>query len=88
MYMFSYMCTVVGSLVVRMLKDPLYQNIEPDLSELKGRQIDDEYGDEYGDLNDIIAGLLEPYNAGDPGVADKLIGLYYVHYNITSLYWS
>ena len=69
---------------MRMLEDPLYQNIEPNLSALEGR-----LGiDWYRDLNDIIAGLLEPYNAGDPGVVDKLRGLYYVHYNITSLYWS
>jgi hypothetical protein len=59
---------VVGSLVMRMLEDPLYQNIEPNLSALEGR-----LGiDWYRDLNDIIAGLLEPYNAGDPGVVDKL----------------
>ena len=69
---------------MRMLEDPLYQNIEPDLSVLKGRL---GFG-WYFSLNDIIAGLLEPYNAGGPGVVDKLRGLYYVHYNITSLYWS
>ena len=69
---------------MRILEDPLYQNIEPDLSVLKGRQM----YDWYRDLNDIIADLLEPYNAGGPGVVDKLRGLYYVHYNITSLYWS
>ena len=66
---------------MRMLEDPLYQNIEPDLSVLKG-------GLMYFNLNDIIADLLKPYIARSPGVADKLRGLYYVHYNITSLYWS
>ena len=69
---------------MRILEDPLYQNIEPTLSVLEGRQ----WTDWYGYLNAIIAGLLKPYNAGGPGVADKLRGLYYVHYNITSLYWS
>ena len=69
---------------MRMLEDPLYQNIEPDLSVLKGRQVNDW----YFNLNGIIAGLLKPYSAGGPGVVDKLRGLYYVHYNITSLYWS
>ena len=66
---------------MRMLEDPLYQNIEPDLSKVKGRLW-------YRYLNDIIERLLQPYSAGDPGVVDKLRGLYYVHYNITSLYWS
>ena len=69
---------------MRMLEDPLYQNIEPDLSALKGRQVNDW----YFNLNGIITRLLKPYKAGGPGVADKLRGLYYVHYNITSLYWS
>ena len=69
---------------MRLLEDPLYQNIEPNLSALKGGQM----FDWYFNLNDIIAGLLEPYNAGGPRVVDKLRGLYYVHYNITSLYWS
>ena len=69
---------------MRMLEDPLYQNIEPDLSALKGRQ----WTDWYRDLNDFIAGLLKPFNAGSPGVVDKLRGLYCVHHNIASLYWS
>ena len=69
---------------MRILEDPLYHNIEPDLSALKGRQVNKW----YFNLNGIIAGLLNPYNAGGPRVVDKLRGLYYVHYNITSLYWS
>ena len=69
---------------MRLLEDPLYQNIKPDLFVLKGVP----RAEWYFELNAIIEYLLKPYNARGPGVADKLRGLYYVHYNITSLYWS
>ena len=84
MYMFSFLCTVVGSLVMRLLKDGQDQLIEPGLSILRGGP----WCVWYLNLDSIIAVLLEQYNAGGPGVVDKLRGLYYVHYNLTSLYWS
>ena len=52
---------------MRILEDPLYQNIELDLSKLNDRLM--YYW--YWNLNDFIGDLLNPYNAGGPGVADK-----------------